>query len=56
MGIIMKGAEVATAMKDELLREIEDLSQKGVIPCLGIVRVGAKPDDLAYEKSTKKKT
>ena len=55
MSIIMKGSEVAAAMKEELLREVEKLAQKGIVPQLGIVRVGARPDDLAYERGAIKK-
>jgi len=55
MSIIMKGFEVAAAMKEELLREVEKLAQKGIVPQLGIVRVGARPDDLAYERGAIKK-
>jgi len=55
MSIIMKGSEVAAAMKEELLREVEKLAQKGIVPELGIVRVGARPDDLAYERGAIKK-
>jgi methylenetetrahydrofolate dehydrogenase (NADP+)/methenyltetrahydrofolate cyclohydrolase len=55
MSIIMKGSEVAAAMKEELLREVEKLAQKEIVPQLGIVRVGARPDDLAYERGAIKK-
>ena len=55
MSIIMKGSEVASAMKEELLREVEKLAQKGIVPELAIVRVGARPDDLAYERGAIKK-
>jgi methylenetetrahydrofolate dehydrogenase (NADP+)/methenyltetrahydrofolate cyclohydrolase len=55
MSIIMKGSEVAAAMKEELLREVEKLAQKGIVPQLSIVRVGARPDDLAYERGAVKR-
>ena len=55
MSIIMKGSEVAAAMKEQLLREVEKLAQKGIVPQLGIVRVGARPDDLAYERGAVKR-
>lgn len=55
MSMIMKGAEVAKAMKEALIRETEELKQAGVEPCLAIVRVGARPDDLAYERGAKKR-
>lgn len=55
MSTIMKGAEVAKAMKEVLIRETEELKQAGVEPCLAIIRVGARPDDLAYERGAKKR-
>lgn len=55
MSVTMKGAEVAKAMKEVLIRETEEWKQKGVEPCLTIVRVGARPDDLAYERGAKKR-
>ena len=55
MGIIMKGSDVVAAMKEELLREVDELAAKGIVPELAIVRVGARPDDLAYERGAMKR-
>ena len=55
MSIIMKGSEVAAAMREELLRGVDVLVQRGITPQVGIVRVGARPDDLAYERSARKR-
>lgn len=55
MGIVMKGADVAAAMKERLVEETERLKEQGILPCLGIVRVGARPDDLAYERGARKR-
>lgn len=55
MSIIMKGADVAAAMKDILIQEVEALQRRNIFPCLTIVRVGARPDDLAYERGAKKR-
>jgi methylenetetrahydrofolate dehydrogenase (NADP+)/methenyltetrahydrofolate cyclohydrolase len=55
MSIIMKGSEVTAAMKEELLREVDKLAQKGIAPGLAIVRVGARADDLAYERGARKR-
>ncbi len=55
MSVVMKGSEVAAAMKEKLLLEINKLGQRDIVPCLGIVRVGARPDDLAYERGAVKK-
>ncbi len=55
MGVIMRGADVAKAMKEELIREVTALKKDGIKPSLVIIRVGARPDDLAYERGAKKR-
>ncbi|MDR2174544.1 MAG: bifunctional 5,10-methylenetetrahydrofolate dehydrogenase/5,10-methenyltetrahydrofolate cyclohydrolase [Synergistaceae bacterium] len=50
MAVIMKGAEAAARMKESLAKELAVLRQMGIEPGLDIVRVGARPDDLAYEQ------
>lgn len=55
MGTEMSGIEVARAMKERLAAEVEALKAAGVEPCLAIIRVGARPDDLAYERGAKKR-
>lgn len=55
MSIIMKGAEVAGAMKIKLQEQVQQLKEKGIEPHLAIVRIGARPDDLAYERGAKKR-
>lgn len=55
MSILMKGADVANAMKETLIKEVETLKGEQVTPCLAIVRVGARPDDLSYERGAKKR-
>lgn len=55
MGIIMKGSEVAGAMKVKLQQQVMELKEAGITPQLAIVRVGARPDDLSYERGAKKR-
>lgn len=55
MSTVMLGTEVAKTMKEELIRDVELLKGKGIHPCLAIIRVGARGDDLAYERSAKKR-
>lgn len=50
MGEVIKGKPVADKISEELVQEIEALKGKGIEPKLTIVRVGARPDDLAYER------
>ena len=49
------GKEVNEALVANLQSRTAALREKGVNPCLGIVRVGARPDDLSYEKGAIKK-
>lgn len=55
MTVIMKGSEVALKMKEKIIDEVEELKGKGIIPGLAIVRVGTRPDDIAYERNAVKK-
>jgi methylenetetrahydrofolate dehydrogenase (NADP+)/methenyltetrahydrofolate cyclohydrolase len=55
MAVLMKGSEVIASMKDTISRQAESLKTAGVTPCLAIVRLGARPDDLAYEKGAVKR-
>jgi methylenetetrahydrofolate dehydrogenase (NADP+)/methenyltetrahydrofolate cyclohydrolase len=51
----MKGADVAARMRESLAGELDILRRKGIEPGLGIVRVGARPDDLSYEQGALKR-
>ncbi len=51
----MKGAEVADAMKEKLIAEVKEINHCGMAPALAIVRLGARPDDIAYERGVKKR-
>lgn len=55
MGIVMRGAEAAKAIKEEVTEEAADLKERGINPCLAVIRVGARPDDLAYERGARKR-
>ena len=48
MAEILKGAPVAEALSEAIRNDVEELKAKGIIPTLAIVRVGERPDDLAY--------
>ncbi len=50
----LRGKPVADAMKEELVARIEALKERGITPKIGIIRVGANPDDLFYEGGIKK--
>lgn len=55
MALLMKGSEVVNAMKERMLKDVEELNGNGITPGLAIVRVGARPDDLSYERGAIKR-
>ena len=50
MAVILKGAPVVAAMNEANAARCAALKEKGIIPTLAVVRVGAREDDLSYEK------
>ena len=50
MGELLKGAPAASAITDNLIERASVLKGKNIHPCLAILRVGERPDDLAYER------
>ena len=51
MAEIIKGSEVAAAIREKIRRDIEE---NKVAPCLAVIRVGEKGSDLAYERGVRK--
>jgi methylenetetrahydrofolate dehydrogenase (NADP+) / methenyltetrahydrofolate cyclohydrolase len=54
-GKVIKGKPVADKISEELINEVNNLVKEGIIPKLAIVRVGARADDLAYERGALKR-
>lgn len=52
---IIKGKPVADKITEDLKKEVENLNEMGINPKLAIVRVGERPDDLAYERGALKR-
>lgn len=52
---LMLGKDTVAAVKAELDCEIEELKARGITPRLDIIRVGNKPEDLAYERGARKR-
>lgn len=50
MAILLKGKPVADKISEGLVEEVASLKGKGIVPKLTIIRVGANPDDLSYER------
>lgn len=52
---LLTGREVAAAMGEDLADRIGRLAEAGCTPCLALVRVGERPDDLSYERTIAKR-
>ena len=55
MADILKGKPVVDAMVMRMQEKVASLKERGITPTLGIVRVGERPDDLAYERGAMKR-
>ena len=55
MAQILSGKQVSAALSDQLKLDVEKLKASGIDPTLGILRIGAKPDDIAYERGATKR-
>ena len=55
MGTLLDGKVVAASLKEETLKAAKELREKGTAPKLTIVRVGANPSDLSYERGALKR-
>ncbi len=55
MAKLLLGKEVTDALNGKLMERTAALKEKGVIPTLAIVRCGANPSDLSYEKGATKR-
>lgn len=51
MAKLLTGREVAEGIHQEMCSKITELHKKGISPTMAVVRVGEKPDDIAYESS-----
>ena len=49
------GKEVNASLTENIKKRTEALKEKGVIPTLGIVRVGERPEDISYERGAVKR-
>ena len=52
---LLKGAPVAEALTLRAKEAADALKEKGIIPSLAVVRVGAREDDLSYERGIAKR-
>jgi methylenetetrahydrofolate dehydrogenase (NADP+)/methenyltetrahydrofolate cyclohydrolase len=55
MARLLVGKEVTAAMKTKQQAAVAELAQRGITPALGIIRVGEREDDIAYERGAAKR-
>ncbi|MFZ7132751.1 MAG: bifunctional 5,10-methylenetetrahydrofolate dehydrogenase/5,10-methenyltetrahydrofolate cyclohydrolase [Eubacteriales bacterium] len=55
MGELLSGKIVAESLKEETSTQANALRDKGIVPKLTIIRVGANPSDLSYERGALKR-
>lgn len=55
MAELLKGTPVVAALNEKLTQKVAMLKEQGVTPTLAIVRVGERPDDVAYETGAMKR-
>jgi len=55
MAKILEGKQVVASMKENQKEAVAALKANGVTPTLGIIRVGEREDDIAYERGATKR-
>ena len=55
MAKLLLGKEVTAALNAQLQNRTAALREKGIVPTLGIIRVGEDPSDLSYERGATKR-
>ena len=55
MARLLKGKDVIEDLNNKLTIQAKELKAKAITPTLAILRVGARPDDLSYEKGAIKR-
>ena len=55
MAKLLSGAPVSQALSRRISAGVELLRERDVVPTMGIVRVGARPEDMAYESGATKR-
>ena len=55
MAKLLLGKEVNASINEEIKAKVEKLKAQDITPALGIIRIGEREDDIAYEKSAAKR-
>lgn len=54
MAKLLTGAQPAAAIKEDLKGRVAELSARGIVPCLGVLRVGEDGGQISYERGLRK--
>ena len=54
MAKLLLGKEVNASINEEIKAKVEKLKAQDITPMLGIIRIGEREDDIAYEKRCSK--
>lgn len=55
MSMLLRGAIVAAALNEKTAQTVSALREKGIVPTLAVVRLGAREDDMSYERAAVKR-
>lgn len=55
MAELLKGKAVADSLTEKNKDKVEELKKSGIVPTLGIIRLGENPSDLSYERGALKR-
>ena len=55
MAKLLLGKEVNASINEEIKTKVEKLKAQDITPTLGIIRIGEREDDIAYEKGAAKR-
>ncbi|MDU5613241.1 MAG: tetrahydrofolate dehydrogenase/cyclohydrolase catalytic domain-containing protein, partial [Slackia sp.] len=55
MGRLLVGKDVSARIAARAREGVAELAVRGVVPTLAILRIGERPDDLAYERTAIKR-
>lgn len=55
MAKLLSGKDVVQTLNESLAKRAQELRDNGVVPCLAIVRVGERGDDISYETGAEKR-
>ena len=53
--LILRGANVARGLCEKTAERVRALSGKNIVPCLAVLRIGSREEDISYERSAAKR-